>query len=88
MKIPTLFASFSQKSFKKGLTKFFCGCIMQSVKAMASLSVNILRDVFYIQAEKINLYVIQAMASVPMGILSIGRDAIFFSRRRKQYVVC
>ena len=46
MKIPTLFASFSQKSFKKGLTKFFCGCTMQSVKAKASLSVNAQRRYF------------------------------------------
>ena len=79
---------FFQKIAERGLTNDSIGCILSRVKAMASLSVNILRDVFYIQAEKINLYVIQAMASVPMGILSIGRDAIFFSRRRKQYVVC
>ena len=79
---------FFRKNCRKGLTNDSIGCILSRVKAMASLSVNILRDVFYIQAEKINLYVIQAMASVPMGILSIGRDAIFFSRRRKQYVVC
>ena len=46
MKISTLFASFSQKSFKKGLTKFFCGCIMQSVKAKASLSVSSQRRYF------------------------------------------
>ena len=46
MEIPTLFASFSQKSFKKGLTKFFCGCTMQSVKAKASLSVNAQRRYF------------------------------------------
>ena len=46
MKIPTLFARFSQKSFKKGLTKFFCGCTMRSVKARASLSVNAQRRYF------------------------------------------
>lgn len=46
MKVPTLFAGISQKSFKKGLTKFFCGCIMLRVKAKASLSGNAQRRYF------------------------------------------
>ena len=54
MKIPTLFASFSQKSFKKGLTKVFCGCIMQSVKAKASLSVSAQRRYFTFRNPKNN----------------------------------
>ena len=54
MKIPTLFANFSQKSFKKGLTKFFCGCIMQSVKAKASLSVSAQRRYFTFRNPKNN----------------------------------
>ena len=54
MKIPTLFASFSQKSFKKGLTKFICGCIMQSVKAKASLSVSAQRRYFTFRNPKNN----------------------------------
>ena len=54
MKIPTLFASLSQKSFKKGLTKLFCGCIMQSVKAKASLSVSAQRRYFTFRNPKNN----------------------------------
>ena len=54
MKIPTLFASFSQKSFKKGLTKFFCGGIMHSVKAKASLSVSAQRRYFTFRNPKNN----------------------------------
>ena len=54
MKIPPLFASFSQKSFKKGLTKFFFGCIMQSVKAKASLSVSAQRRYFTFRNPKNN----------------------------------
>ena len=43
-----------QKSFKKGLTKFFCGCIMQSVKAKASLSVSAQRRYFTFRNPKNN----------------------------------
>ena len=46
MKVPTILAGISQKSFKKGLTKFLCGRIMQGVKAKASLSVNAQRRYF------------------------------------------
>ena len=56
MKVPTLFASFSQKSFKKGLTKVFCGCIMQSVKAKASLGVSAQRRYFTFRNPKTILY--------------------------------
>lgn len=54
MKISTLFAGITQKSFKKGLTKFFCGCIMQSVKAKASLSVSAQRRYFTFRNPKNN----------------------------------
>ena len=35
-----------RKKFQKGVDKDFCGCIMQSVKAKASLSVNAQRRYF------------------------------------------
>ena len=54
MKVPTILAGISQKSFKKGLTKFFCGCIMQSVKAKASLSVSAQRRYFTFRNPKNN----------------------------------
>ena len=52
VKVSTLFAGITQKSFKKGLTKFFCGCIMQSVKAKASLSVSAQRRYFLSEIQK------------------------------------
>ena len=54
MKIPTLFASFSQKSFKKGLTNEFCWCIILCVKAKASLSFSAQRRYFTFRNPKNN----------------------------------
>ena len=45
-----------EKSFKKGLTKFFCGCIMQSIKAKVSLSVSVQRRYFTFRNQK-NIFI-------------------------------
>ena len=52
MTIPTLFAGFLQKNSKRGLTNEFHGCIMQSVKAKASLSVGAQRRYFIFRNPK------------------------------------
>ena len=64
MKVPALFAVISQKNFKKGLTKLFCGCIMRSVKARASLSVSAQRRCFTFRNPKTILYMKKAMTSL------------------------
>ena len=64
MKISTLFAGILQKSFKKGLTKFFCGCIMQSVKAKASLSVSAQRRYVTFRNPKTILYMKRVKTSL------------------------
>ena len=90
MKIPALFASFSQKSFKKGLTKFFYGCIMQSVKAKASLGVSAQRRYFTFRNPKTILYM-KAKASlmcpslkVPLSIFNTSTHM----KRRINYEHC
>lgn len=52
MKNSTPFAEILQKSFKKGLTKFFCWCIMQSVKATTLFTFRNLKNNFIYEEGK------------------------------------
>ena len=81
MKIPTIFAGISQKSFKKGLTKFFCGCIIQSVKAKASLSVSAQRRYFTFRNPKTILYMKKAKASLMFPALKVPLSIFYISTK-------
>ena len=89
MKIPTLFASFSQKSFKKGLTKVFLRVYNADRKGKGVFECKCSKTLFYFQESK-NKFIYEEGNDVfnVVGDAPTVKGVFSFSRRRKQYVVC